>query len=146
MDAVKCCSRLMMQRNILKCCDTPTLKIPTSVSGGDFGQQVINYVLNEHGGCILVMVQVVRCHTTGVVGALCPSYLSEEHHLAMVPLGTLDHVLLQGRGIHAEVDMKGNSDLEVFSRKITTKAYHSVLPDNETLRPGDNVPAQGNHH
>ncbi len=136
----------MMQRNILKCCDTPTLKIPTSVSGGDFGQQVINYVLNEHGGCILVMVQVVRCHTTGVVGALCPSYLSEEHHLAMVPLGTLDHVLLQGCGIHAEVDMKGNSDMDVFSREATTKGTIVILRDNDTLRLGGIVLPQGNNH
>ncbi len=52
---------------------------PPSVRGGDFGLQVINYVLHEHGGCILVMVQVVRCHTIGVGAHICPSYLGEEH-------------------------------------------------------------------
>ncbi len=61
------------------------------------------------------------------VGALvCPSYLSEEHYLAMVPVGTLNHVFLQEGGIHAEVDLKGNSDLEVISREDTTKAYLSM--------------------
>ncbi len=92
------------------------------------------------------MVQVVTCDTTGVGALVYPSYLSEEHHLAMVPVGTLNHILLQEGGIHAEVDLKGNSDLEVFSREATTKTYRCVLPDNETLRPGDKVPAQGNHH
>ncbi len=92
------------------------------------------------------MVQVVRCHTTGVGALVCPSYLSEEHHLTMVPVRTLNHVLLQEGGIHAEVYLKGDSDLEILPREATTKAYHCVLPDNDTLRPRDKVPAQGNHH
>ncbi len=92
------------------------------------------------------MLQVVRCHITGVGALVCPSYLSEENHLDMIPVGTLNLVLLQEGGIHAEVDLKGNSDLEVLSREATTKAYHCVLPDNDTLRPGGKVPAQGNQH
>ncbi len=67
------------------------------------------------------MVQVGRCHT-GVGALICPSYLSEEHHLAMVPISILNHVLLQEGGILAEVYLKGNSDLEVLSREATTKA------------------------
>ncbi len=93
------------------------------------------------------MVQVVRYHSTGVVALICPSYLSEEHHLTIVPVSTLNHILLQESDIHAEVDLKGISDLDVLSREATTKAYHCVLPDNDTLRrPGGNVPAYVNHH
>ncbi len=55
------------------------------------------------------MVQVVRCHTTGV-GAL-----------TMVPVSTPNQVLLQEGGIHAEVDLKDNSDMEVLSREATSK-------------------------
>ncbi len=82
----------------------------------------------------------------GVGAHICPSYLSEEHHLAMVPVDTLNHVLLQEGGIHAEVNMKDNSDLKVLSLEATTKAYHCVLLDNDTLRPRGKVPAQRNHH
>ncbi len=107
--------------------------------------QVINHVLDEHGGCVLVMVQVVRCHT-GVGALVCPSYLSEEHHLAMVPVYTVNHVLLQEGGIHAEVDLKCNSDSDILSREAITKAYHCVVPDNDILRPSGKVPAHGIHH
>ncbi len=70
---------------------------------------------NEHCGCILVMVQVVRCLTIGVGALICQNYFSEEHYLAMVPV----------------VDLKGNSDFEVLSREATTKAYWSMCPPRQ---------------